>query len=186
VIYVYAIGERDGELVPFVRHDVERAPAPDEALLREHDQVVATLMEEGPVLPMRFGTVVHTEDDVRELLARRGEELRGQLAHVRGRVEMGVRAMWDSEPARKRPAASGAEFMRRKAALRAAARQRVAALHAAVDDLAVDSVVHLIPRDDTAFSASYLVEHDHADTFAARASEYATVTGPWPPYSFSG
>jgi hypothetical protein len=200
VIYVYAIGEREGELVPFVREDVQRAPAPDEEALREHDRVVTALMEDGPVLPMRFGTVAGSEADVRELLARRGEELRGQLAHVRGRVEMGVRAMWDDEPAEggpvgghaagSRPApsrpANGAEFMRRKAKLRAAARQRATALDEAIADLSVDKVVHLIPRDDTAFSASYLVEHHDAEAFAARAGEHATVTGPWPPYSFSG
>jgi hypothetical protein len=192
VIYLYAIGEREGELVPFVRDDIARAPTPDEESLREHDRVVTALMEDGAVLPMRFGTVAGSEADVRELLARRGEELRGQLAHVRGRVEMGVRAMWNDEPAdgdgatAGLPAANGAEFMRRKAKLRAAARQRAAELHAAVEHLAVDSVVHLIPRDDTAFSASYLVEHDDAEAFAARAGEHATVTGPWPPYSFSG
>jgi hypothetical protein len=183
MIYVYAIGERDGDLVPFVRNGVERPPTPDEAMLREHDQVVATLMEEGPVLPMRFGTVVHTEDDVRELLARRGEELRGQLAHVRGRVEMGVRKQWERGPI---VASSGSEFMRAKAERRAAARRQAAELHAAVEDLAVDSVVHLIPRDDTAFAGSYLVEKHDAQRFAARAGEYAAVTGPWPPYSFSG
>jgi hypothetical protein len=183
VIYVYAIGERDGELVPFVRHDVDRPPAPDEALLREHDEVVATLMEDGPVLPMRFGTVVQSEDDVRELLAKREEDLRGQLAHVSGRVEMGVRKSWERGPI---VASCGSEFMRAKAERRAAAKEQAAELHAAVAGLTVDSVMHLIPRDDTAFAGSYLVDKGEAERFAARASEYATVSGPWPPYSFSG
>jgi hypothetical protein len=183
VIYVYAIGERDGELVPFVRHDVEKAPAPDEARLREHDQVVATLMEDGPVLPMRFGTVVESEAEVRDLLARREEDLRVQLAHVSGRVEMGVRKPWERGPI---VASCGSEFMRAKAERRAAARREAAALHAAVEELTVDSVVHLIPREDTAFAGSYLIEKDDAERFAARTTEYVTVTGPWPPYSFSG
>jgi hypothetical protein len=183
VIYVYAIGERGGELVPFVRRDVERAPAPDEESLRAHDEVVATLMKEGAVLPMRFGTVAQSEEDVRELLARRGEELRGQLAHVRGRVELGVRAAAEQAPV---VPTTGGEFMRAKAERRAAAKRQVAELDAAIEQLTVDRVVHLIPRDDTAFTASYLVDESDAEAFTARASGYATVTGPWPPYSFSG
>jgi hypothetical protein len=184
MIYVYAIGERQEKLVAFVRRGVERPPAPDETNLREHDQTVAELMAaHDAVLPMRFGTVVETEHDVRELLARRGEELRGQLAHVRGRVEIGVRAPWDGGPI---VAHSGGEFMRAKAERRAAARRAAAAVHEPLSELAVDSVLRLNPREDTMFSAAYLVEREEAGEFADEARRLATVTGPWPPYSFSG
>jgi hypothetical protein len=47
-------------------------------------------------------------------------------------------------------------------------------------------VLRLCPREDTLFSAAYLVERDAADQFAHSVSGEATVTGPWPPYSFSG
>jgi hypothetical protein len=184
MIYVYAIGERGGKLVAFVKRGVERPPAPDETALREHDQSVAELMaSHDAVLPMRFGTVVESDEDVRELLARRGEELRGQLAHVRGRVEMGVRQPWTQGPI---VANSGGEFMRAKAARRAAARKAAQEVHEPLEPLAVDSVLRLCPREDTLFSAAYLVERDAADQFAHSVSGEATVTGPWPPYSFSG
>jgi hypothetical protein len=184
MISVYAIGERGGRLVAFVQRGVEHPPAPDETALREHDRAVAELMaSHDAVLPMRFGTVVESDDEVRELLARRGEELRGQLAHVRGRVEMGVRAPWDGGPI---VANSGGEFMRAKAERRAAARRAAAAVHEPLSELAVDSVLRLNPREDTMFSAAYLVEREEAGEFADRARPLATVTGPWPPYSFSG
>ena len=191
MIYVYAIGDPGADadaichagLAAFVRRGVERPPAPDEASLREHDSAVGALMDTGAVLPMRFGTVVDTEEDVRELLARRGEELRGQLAHVRGRVEMGVRAAWEGGPIE---ASSGGEFMRAKSERRAKARRAAAELHEPLRELAVDSVLRLNPREDTLFDAAYLVEKDEADDFAGHVSGRATVTGPWPPYSFSG
>jgi hypothetical protein len=181
VIYLYAIGERDGALTAFVRRG--RGEAPGEAALIEHDRIVSSLMEDGAVLPVRFGTVLPGEADVRELLAWRGEELRGQLAHVRGRVEMGVRAPWDGGPI---VANSGGEFMRAKAERRAAARRAAATVHEPLSELAVDSVLRLNPREDTMFSAAYLVAREQAGEFADRARRLAAVTGPWPPYSFSG
>jgi hypothetical protein len=183
VIYLYAVGERDGDLTAFVRRGVARAPQPDEASLLHHDRVVSALMEGGAVLPMRFGTVVSGEEDVRELLARRGEELRGQLAHVRGRVEMGVRATWEHAPAA--PPASGRDFMHAKLERRAAARRAADELHAELAELSVDSVLRLCPREDTAFTGAYLIDRTAAERFMQRAGD-VTVTGPWPPYSFSG
>jgi hypothetical protein len=174
---------RHHDLAAFVRRDVDHPPAPDEAALREHDAVIATLMEAGAVLPMRFGTVVPTEQDVIDLLATRQDELHEQLRHVRGRVEMGVRAPWEGGPI---VAASGGEFMRAKAERRAAARRAAADLHEPLTQLAIDSVLRLNPREDTLFSAAYLVAREDIDSFAHRAGRRATVTGPWAPYSFSG
>jgi hypothetical protein len=184
VIYLYGIGERHGNLTAFVRRGLARPPQPDEASLLEHDRVVSALMERGAVLPMRFGAVVSGEDDVRELLARRGDELRGQLAHVRGRVEMGVRATWDHAPT-TRPPASGRDFMHAKLERRAAARRAANELHAELAELSVDSVLRLCPREDTAFTGAYLIDRAAAAGFIQRAGD-VTVTGPWPPYSFSG
>jgi hypothetical protein len=183
VIYLYAIGERDSRLVAFVRSGIDHAPAPDPEALADHDRVVWSLAERSAVLPMRFGTVVAGEADVRDLLTQRRDELRERLAHVRGRVEMGVRATWE-EPPSATPR-SGRAFMQDRLDRHSAARRRADELHPRLAELAVDSVLRLTPHEDTAFSAAYLVERGAIDRFAERAPREVTLTGPWPPYSFS-
>lgn len=184
MIYMYAIGEHDGGLVAFVRSGIDRAPAPDPKALARHDRVLWSLAEKSAVLPMRFGTVVPGAADVRELLTRRNDELRERLAHVRGRVEMGVRATWE-EPPSATPR-SGREFMQERLDRHTAARRRADELHPRLAELAADSVLRLTPHEDTAFSAAYLVERGAIDRFTERAARDVTLTGPWPPYSFSG
>jgi hypothetical protein len=137
---------------------------------------------------MRFGAVLPDEDAVRSLLRERSEELRAGLERVRGRVEIGVRAGWEDGPAAgagPNGSRSGAEFMRAKLERRRAARSRADEIHPRLAELAADSVLTLCPRDDTAFTAAYLVERNDIERFAERANA-VTVSGPWPPYSFSG
>jgi hypothetical protein len=192
VIYLYAIGDpqpgaeavRAAGLAGFVRRDVPRSPAPEPAALVSHDRVVAALAQNGAVLPVRFGTVVPAEDDVRKLLVERRDELRSRLEHVRGRVEMGVRAMWGAPEPGPSPC-TGRDFMQAKLERHAAARRAADELHGPLAALAADSVLTLCPREDTAFSAAYLVERADAARFSERAKG-VSVTGPWPPYSFSG
>jgi hypothetical protein len=197
VIYVYAIGDPqpgvdavcEGDLAAFVRRGVARPPAPEHEALARHDRVVASLAERGAVLPMRFGSLVDGERGLRELLTERGDQLRQQLDHVRGRVEIGVRAVWADRGPCPSPAPTGRAFMQAKLDRHRAAQRKADELHEPLAGLAADSVLTLCPHADTAFSAAYLVERAHAESFAQRASSSAdelTVTGPWPPYSFSG
>ena len=165
MIYVYAIGEHGGRLTAFVKRGVAAAPDPELEALLEHDRVVHSLMERGPVVPMRFGTVVADESEIRSLLLKRRRQLRDMLTHVRGRVEFGVR--------RERVhASSGRDYMHGRL-------ERERSL-APLSELAADSRPR---RRDTA----YLVDRDLAGTFQERArSMKLSLTGPWPPYSFTG
>lgn len=189
MIYLYAIGERDGELVAFVRDGVTEPPAPAREALERHDRVVSRLAKEGAVLPVRFGTLVRDDEAIRELLNERRDELIRQIEHVRGRVEMGVRATWarHRHHRRRRAARTGTDFMRGKLARRAAAQKAAGDLHPLLAELSVDSVLTLCPREDTAFSAAYLVEREDVERFTERVpdDDSLTLTGPWPPYSFS-
>ena len=206
MIYVYAIGDRQahdsgeidaiahGDVAAFVKRDVARAPAPDRDSLLQHDRVVFSLMEGGAVLPMRFGSVVGEEGELRELLAQRRDELSRRLEHVRGRVEFGVRATWPSPRGGGEDAPSGHAFMLAKLRARSTARWQLDELTAPLAELATDTKVSLCPNDATAFAVAYLVDRPHADRFerqARRSAEAAeevalTLSGPWPPYSFSG
>jgi hypothetical protein len=165
VIYVYAIGEHVGRLTAFVKRGVAAAPAPELDALLEHDRVVHSLMDRGPVVPMRFGTVVGDESEIRALLLERRKELTELLAHVRGRVEFGVRG-------RKFRARTGRDYMTSKLDAERAL--------APLAELAADTRKR---HRDTA----YLVDRELAETFQERAqSMKLALTGPWPPYSFTG
>src|SRR2546421_547883 len=64
--------------------------------LTVHRRVLDEALKRGTVLPMRFGVVLDGPDAVRrDLLEDHGEELRGQLAEMGGKVEVRVRAVYE-------------------------------------------------------------------------------------------
>jgi gas vesicle protein GvpL/GvpF len=172
---VYAVTEaRDHAPAPTlyaVRHGAlaavvadHEAPEPTPEALRRHETVVEGLMGDGPLLPMRFGSVT---DDVAGLLAAREEELLAALERVRGAVELGVRGTGHM------PADGTGYLMRRVAAARA---------HEPLAALARASVRRSHPH-----VGAYLVDEAAVDGFTARVRELGedlVCTGPWPPYSF--
>lgn len=68
---------------------------PERARLAAHHEVLKKLMAETTPLPMSFGIVADSPAAVRRMLARNEEVLLDQLAHVAGKVEMGLRITWD-------------------------------------------------------------------------------------------
>jgi hypothetical protein len=78
---------------------------PDEPLeagreeLLTHSRVLANALEDGVVLPMRFGVVMPSEASVRdELLAAHREELEAQLEEMNGKVEVNLKGIYEEEP----------------------------------------------------------------------------------------
>ncbi|HEU0028266.1 MAG TPA: GvpL/GvpF family gas vesicle protein [Ktedonobacterales bacterium] len=66
--------------------------------VRAHEAVVEEAMQRADVLPVSYGTVAGSDQEVQErLLQAESETLRSQLEHVRNRVEMGVRALWEQD-----------------------------------------------------------------------------------------
>ena len=61
-----------------------------------HSRALSEALDEGAILPMRFGIVMATEADVRErLLDPHTEELRSQLEQFRGKFEANVRIVYE-------------------------------------------------------------------------------------------
>src|SRR4051794_38465914 len=87
------MGLVEGSLVAFVSNDPPGGFEPSERTLSEHEAVVEDLMESGPVLPMHFGSAVYELRALLAVLHARAGELRRGLERVRGRVELGVRAL---------------------------------------------------------------------------------------------
>ena len=62
-----------------------------------HEQVNETVMREFTVLPMAFGALFRTEDDIIELMRGTEDALRDVLNKMAGKVEYGLKVNWDRE-----------------------------------------------------------------------------------------
>jgi hypothetical protein len=73
------------------------AAAPTEANLWQHEAVVESLIADRAVLPVRFGAIFASETAVRAVLAAHYTNFLTSLDRVRGRVELGLRILWDDD-----------------------------------------------------------------------------------------
>jgi hypothetical protein len=218
VLYVYALAEtseaalppcrghrgatlrdlsRDGVTAVFSRHREIELP-PEERHLWRHERVTEALMADRGVLPVRFGTTVADEAALAAMLTARADEFRDLLELVRGRVEIGVRALW-TPPAEEPPAAdaepegSGRAYLMGTLRVRHAGARLADTLHAALAEHAVRARRRVLVTPRLLLSGAYLVERDGVDRFLAAADEVARAhgevelmcTGPWPPHSFA-
>jgi hypothetical protein len=62
-----------------------------------HEQVNETVMREFTVLPMAFGALFRTEDDIAELIRGTYDALRDVLVKMEGKVEFGLKVNWDRD-----------------------------------------------------------------------------------------
>jgi hypothetical protein len=62
-----------------------------------HEQVNETVMRDFTVLPMAFGVMFRTEEDIVELMRGTSDALRDVLAKMEGKVEFGLKVNWDRE-----------------------------------------------------------------------------------------
>lgn len=156
----------------------------------DHERVVEAAMAQGPVLPVRCGTVLRSREEIASVLAARHGELRARLDDLRGVVEMGVCVVVDEQPQRPGRAASGREYLLSRVGEHRRREEILAAVHRPLAALARGAQTRQSRRMDAALTASYLVEREHESAFRARADALSVpeariiVTGPWPPYSF--
>ena len=97
------IGQKGDEVLTIGCNDlsmmVSTCPMTEVSANREnllgHQQVIEKVMNEfDSVLPVRFGTVASSADEIRNLLDRRYREFKGALADMDHKVELGVKGMW--------------------------------------------------------------------------------------------
>ena len=170
---------------------------------RTHDSVIRAAFACAAVLPFRFGTVLRDSAAADRLLAERYDMALTMLAHLRDRVEWGVRVHDDSpapsDDARATDRTSGTAYLAsRRNRLRAVDEHRARARDVAADvrDELAAWAADVVDRPRGALlDLAVLVDRSAVDEFHARAGQLATrvaeaglvldVTGPWPPYSFA-
>jgi hypothetical protein len=185
--------ERGGLAGVYSRHRSLR-PRPVPELVLDHERVVEAIMARGDVLPLRFGTQLADEAQLRAVLAERREELLRSLARVRGKVEIGVRMI----PPRPAPTsgtaqATGRGYLLARVHAHRRYQQAIRELHAPLAALAAASRIRQPRSPPAILAAAYLVDSEHVAEFRLRAEELGRrqtgmqvlVTGPWPPYSFA-
>jgi hypothetical protein len=62
-----------------------------------HEQVNETVMREFTVLPMAFGALFRTQQDIIELLRGTGDALRDVFTKMEGKLEFGLKVNWDRD-----------------------------------------------------------------------------------------
>ncbi|PYX91202.1 MAG: hypothetical protein DMG67_10815 [Acidobacteria bacterium] len=62
-----------------------------------HEHVVERVMNTHTIIPMSFGTVFRTEEDIREVLKSIYPSLRDVLEKMQGKIEFGLKVTWDRD-----------------------------------------------------------------------------------------
>jgi hypothetical protein len=70
-------------------------PTRENALAHEH--VIETVMKSYTIIPMSFGTVFRTDDDIREVLKSIYASLKDVLHQMSGKLEFGLKVNWDRD-----------------------------------------------------------------------------------------
>ena len=70
-------------------------PTRENALAHEH--VIETVMKTHTIIPMSFGTVFRTDDDIHEVLRSIYSSLKDVLKQMEGKLEFGLKVNWDRD-----------------------------------------------------------------------------------------
>ncbi len=180
-----------------------------------HEQVVEHCAAHGTVLPMKLFTLFTGEERALADLRQRRPEIERILERIAGRVEWGVRILFDEARARRAatetaaqesPAATGTGFLQRKKAEQEGVRTLAARVRAEVErafeelaEGAAEARRREPPGEATSrllLDAAFLVPREGSEAFEAAVQRWSdelagracevTLTGPWPPYNFVG
>jgi len=87
------------DLAAVVRDSPLALKKPTREDLVGHLRVIEQVMGSSTVIPVEFGTIAASEQQVREdLLASRYEQLRALLAYLKDKVELGLKVLWKDMP----------------------------------------------------------------------------------------
>jgi hypothetical protein len=179
-----------------------------------HQRVNETVMQEHTVLPMSFGTVFKTKDDIAEFLRSAYDAFADVLNKMENKLEFGLKVLWDRDAVLQEIEQEDEDIRRLKseiasqkgstyfarmqygrlvdAALQARSERYVAEIFAALRDVAVAARSNKPIGDRMIMNAAFLVSRPEEPAFDARVKELGATydkltfkyTGPWPPYNF--
>lgn len=179
-----------------------------------HERVNETVMRAHTVIPMSFGTIFKTREDIVELLRSAADAFGDVLNKMQNKLEFGLKVLWDRDQAIRELEKDDEDIRRLKkeissqngptyfarmqygrlvdAALQARSEQCVAEILSDLRDVSVASRINKPIGDKMIMNAAFLISRDRESAFDARVKSIATrfdkltfkYTGPWPPYNF--
>ncbi len=177
----------------------------DQRSVLEHARVVGECFKATTVLPFKFGTVFHTDEDLRRAVRGNRRQFLESVAKLRGKAEMHVKvivrdgslkqAMDDIEL----PDTVGGEYLRK---LREkASRQRERQTKARALSVQVQKLFHPLEAEVSCkkvdsggmlIDIAHLIEHKAVERYQNRYNTAmrqlhgceVNISGPWPPYHF--
>jgi hypothetical protein len=159
-----------------------------------HEFVNETVMREFTVIPMSFGTVFRSEDDVSELLRSTYGAFTDVLEKMQDKIEFGLKVLWDRDKVMSeieqendeirrlkdeisRNAASSTYFARMQlgrlveSAMEEASNRYVTDVHEALKPVAVASRSNKVIGDRMILNAAFLVERSREKEFDDRVKD---------------
>jgi hypothetical protein len=168
-------------------------PTRENALAHEH--VNEVVMRDFTVLPMSFGTVFRTEDDIRAFLQGTYEALIEVLEKMEGKIEFGLKVNWDKDAMIREIEQENEEIRRLKyeiesqpsggyfskmqlgrvveSSLQAKADEYVKEIYEGLRNAAVASRSNKPIGDKMIMNAAFLVDRDKTKLFDEQISEIA-------------
>ena len=179
-----------------------------------HQRVNETVMQHHTVIPMSFGTVFKTDDDIMELLRSAYDAFNDVLNKMQDKFEFGLKVLWDRDQIIREIEAEDEDIRRLKgeistqkgstyfarmqygrlidAALQARSERYVSEIFEALRNVSVASRSNKPIGDRMIMNAAFLVARTLEAAFDARVKDIGQrydkltfkYTGPWPPYNF--
>lgn len=161
-----------------------------------HERVNEVVMKDFTVLPMSFGTVFRTENDIREFLKGTYEALVEVLDKMEGKIEFGLKVNWDKDTVIRALEKDNEEVRRLKeeitsnqttstyfarmqlgrvveSALQSKADAYVTEIYESLRDAAIASRSNKPIGDKMIMNAAFLVEREKTKAFDEKISEIA-------------
>jgi hypothetical protein len=179
-----------------------------------HERVNELVMRDNTVIPMSFGTIFKTREDILELLRSAYDAFNDVLNKMEDKLEFGLKVLWDRDEIVKVIEQEDEDIHRLKTeissqkgstyfarmqygrlidtALQQRSERYVAEFLQRLRDVSVASRINRAIGDKMIMNAAFLVQRDLMDHFDRRIKEIASqfdrltfkYTGPWPPYNF--
>jgi hypothetical protein len=179
-----------------------------------HQRVNETVMQQHTVIPMSFGTVFKTDDDIIELLRSAYDAFTDVLSKMQAKFEFGLKVLWDRDQIIREIEEEDEDIRRLKgeissqkgstyfarmqygrlidAALQSRSERYVSEIFQALRDVSVASRSNKPIGDRMIMNAAFLVARASEPEFDSRVKDIGLkyekltfkYTGPWPPYNF--
>ena len=179
-----------------------------------HERVNETVMHDHTVIPMSFGTIFKTHDDIIELLRSAFDAFGDVLNKMQNKLEFGLKVLWDPEQAVKDVESEDEDIAKLKkeistqkgptyfarmqygrlvdSALQARSERYVASILTELRDVSVASRINKPIGDKMIMNAAFLISRNQEQAFDRKIKDIAgrldqltfKYTGPWPPYNF--